>query len=362
MDTYLKTVENIILHLYPMYGVTTLRYIHLQKLCIKKKKFCEILNRLHKAQCTEEENRVFKFQIVKDPPEYKYNTRHIFPFANAVKAHSNNIFCQIQEDKVTIQAEDVVCGNPKEGERDRAYYNMLIKDDYKINGLLQSLNAAVGAVCIVSCNLSTVDGLINGAVCTMKHIDYRNSKNANIPSTLWVQFEDEHIGQLHCQDYKHYYGSGISNTWTSIFTQYRETALCNCRAVRVRFPLIPAATVTIHKCQGSTLRNVVDMDVSPFPYYAENLKAAQYFNQHAHYVAASCVPSLSGLQIIDWSPEYIGVNKNVEEHMEHMNKHKLKLCYMPLHKMKGSYKCSFLNTRSLHCHMRCASKPYIKRQ
>ena len=39
--------------------------------------------------------------------------------------------------------------------------------------------------------------------------------------------------------------------------------------------------------------------------------------------------------------------------MEHMNKHnKLKLCYMPLCKKKGSYKCSFLNTQSLHCHIR----------
>ena len=68
----------------------------------EEKKFCEILNCLHKAQCTEEDNRVFKSWIVKkDFQEYKYNTRHIFPFANAVKAHNNNIFYQIQEDKVT---------------------------------------------------------------------------------------------------------------------------------------------------------------------------------------------------------------------------------------------------------------------
>ena len=83
-----------------------------------------------KAQCTEEDNRVFKSWIIKkDSPEYKYNTRHIFPFANAVKAQNDNIFCEIQEDKVTIQAEDAVYGNPKEDEWDRAYYHLLIKDD-----------------------------------------------------------------------------------------------------------------------------------------------------------------------------------------------------------------------------------------
>ena len=243
----------------------------------------------------------------------------------------------------------MLSGNPNEGERDMAYYCLMIRDKYnKINGLLQSLDAAVGAVYIVSCNLSTVDGLINGAVCTIKHIDYRNSKNRIISSTLWVQFEDEQVGLLHRQEYKNYYGDGINNTGTPIFTQYRETTLCNCRAIRAQFPLIPAAAVTIHKCQGSTLRNVVvDIDVSPSPYYAENFEAAKNFYQHAHYVAASCVPAISGLQIIDWSPEYIGVNKKVEEHMEYMNKHnKLKLCYRPLRKMERSYKCSFLNTRS----------------
>ena len=99
--------------------------------------------------------------------------------------------------------------------------------------------------------------------------------------------------------------------------------------LRAQFPLIPAAAVTILKCQGSTLQNVVvDMDVSPSPYYAENFKQAKNFYQHAHYVAASRVPSISGLQIINWSPEYIGVNKKVEEHMKYMNKHnKLKLLH-----------------------------------
>ena len=93
-----------------------------------------------------------------------------------------------------------------------------------------------------------------------------------------MQFEDKQVGQLHRQEYKQYYGDGIFNTWTPIFTQYRETTVYKCRAIRTQFPLIPAAAVTIHKCQGSTLRNVVvDMDVSPSPYYAENFEQAKNF-------------------------------------------------------------------------------------
>ena len=67
MATSLETVENVILHLHQMYGVTTLKYIHLQKFYVKKKKrnFVKILNRLRKAQCTEEDNRIFESCIIK---------------------------------------------------------------------------------------------------------------------------------------------------------------------------------------------------------------------------------------------------------------------------------------------------------
>ena len=45
----------------------------------------------------------------------------------------------MEEYKVTIQAEDAVCGNPKEGEWDMAYYHLMIKDKYdKINGLMRT--------------------------------------------------------------------------------------------------------------------------------------------------------------------------------------------------------------------------------
>ena len=85
-----------------------------------------------------EDNRIFESGIVKkDSQDYNFGTRHIFPFANAVKQHNRNIFHQMQEDKVTIQAEDAVCANPNEGQQDMAYYHLMIRDEYdKINGLL----------------------------------------------------------------------------------------------------------------------------------------------------------------------------------------------------------------------------------
>ena len=72
-------------------------------------------------------------------------------------------------------------------------------------------------------------------------------------------------------------------------------------------------------------------------------------DQHAHYVAASRMSSLEGLQILNWAPHLISVNEEVEVHMEYMNTHKkLELCFVPLYSINSTYKCLYINARSLH--------------
>ena len=62
--------------------------------------------------------------------DYKFNVRHIFPFANAVAAHNQKVFNQIHEYKVTIEAQDAVCGNPNEDKLRTAYYDLLTNKDH----------------------------------------------------------------------------------------------------------------------------------------------------------------------------------------------------------------------------------------
>ena len=50
------------------------------------------------------------------------------------------------------------------------------------------------------------------------------------------------------------------------------------------------------------------MDVSPSEKFAKNPEKAKAFYQLAHYVAASHVRSLKGLQIIKWNPDLISIN------------------------------------------------------
>ena len=127
----------------------------------------------------------------------------------------------------------------------------------------------------------------------------------------------------------------------------------NAQVIRTQFPLKPAAGSTIHSGQGCTFDHIcVDMDISDSEGFSENEHLARLFLQHAHYVAASRVTSLEGLQILSWNADLISVNNDVRKHMEYLyNERKVHLCYTPLYIMTG-LKCSFLNTRSLHKHFR----------
>ena len=103
----------------------------------------------------------------------------------------------------------------------------------------------------------------------------------------------------------------------------------------MQFPLVPAAAVTIHKCKGSTLKNVVlNMDPNLSSELGNNVGLARHFYQHAHYVAASQVSSLEGLQIFNWAPHLISVNPEVQVHMEYMNTQKVgtMLCTTTYHR------------------------------
>ena len=91
----------------------------------------------------------------------------------------------------------------------------------------------------------------------------------------------------------------------------------------------PEAGSTIHSGQGCTFDHIcVDMDISNSKGFSENEHLARLFLQHVHYVAASRVKSLEGLQILSWNADLISVNKDVRRYMEYLhNERQVDLCY-----------------------------------
>ena len=177
--------------------------------------------------------------------------------------------------------------------------------------------------------MNTHDGLINGAICTLKYVEYINQQTTIRPSILWVHFSDKTVGTQQRKRYKMFYHEGISFCWTPIFAASQQFFVGNAKCTRTQFPVAQTAATTIHKCQGSTLEFVcIDMDVSPSEKFAKNPEKAKAFYQHAHYVAASHVRSLKGLQIIKWNPDLISINEEVQSHLDYLYSHsKLQICY-----------------------------------
>ena len=133
-----------------------------------------------------------------------------------------------------------------------------------ISGLHRNLKLAVSCVYGISCNVNTHDGLINGAVCTLKYVEYINQHNTVRPSILWVHFSDMTVGTQQGRKYKMFYHEGISFCWTPIHAASQQFFVGNAKGTRRQFPVAQAAATTIHKCQGSTLESVcIDMDMSP---------------------------------------------------------------------------------------------------
>ena len=154
---------------------------------------------------------------------------------------------------------------------------------------------------------------------------------------LWVEFENEIIGQKVRNVYKHLYKHAINCKWTPIMSISKQfnVGRKHIEVSRQQFPLRPAAAKTVHRSQGTTVNNIV-----------VNLSGRAF--SHIHYVALSRVRSMDGLYITDLNENKIHVDENVVEEM-------LRLRATPLDLSskfdKSQTTVMYINCRSLHKHI-----------
>ncbi|XP_075162756.1 ATP-dependent DNA helicase PIF1-like [Haematobia irritans] len=128
---------------------------------------------------------------------------------------------------------------------------------------------------MITVNIDTSDGLVNGATGTLMQIDH----DANLKvSTSWIKFPDN------------------ERLWTPLVPlirsfQYRRNE--NVNIDRKQFPVAPAEGITIHKSQGGTYTSV-----------AVHLK--QRMNRSALYDAYSRATQASGLYLVgNFIPQFL---------------------------------------------------------
>ena len=155
-----------------------------------------MLNRLRKAQCTQANHDLFQSCIV-DENSTKYNpcVRHIYPFRNATHKHNEEIFESAKEYKEIVESQDFPIGTHSHEELTKCLMKIKTQAKYELISRLQrNLKLAVNCVYAISCNLNTHGGLINGAICTLKYVEYINQQTTVRPSILWVHFSGMTVG------------------------------------------------------------------------------------------------------------------------------------------------------------------------
>ena len=113
---------------------------------------------------------------------------------------------------------------------------------------------------MITTNIDVNDGLTNGAMGTVTNvvIDERTGKMISI----LVAFDSKHVGEeaIHTSVYKRKNQNAVPIYKTqAIFPIHKKTSY---QATRSQFPLTLAWAVTIHKCQGLTLPEIV-IDMTP---------------------------------------------------------------------------------------------------
>ena len=174
--------------------------------------------------------------------------------------------------------------------------------------LKKNLIVKINAKVMITTNISVTDGLTNGAKGTVTNvvIDERRGKMI----TILVSFDSKHIGQeaMHKSVYKSTNQNVVPIYQTQATFPIHKKA--SCQATRCQFPLTLAWAVTIHKCQGLTLPEII-IDMTP---------AKGRFKPGEAYVAFSRVRTIDKLHIINYTQNQIYVSEHVEKEMERLRK------------------------------------------
>ena len=155
--------------------------------------------------------------------------------------------------------------------------------------LRMSLSLKVGAQVMITKNIDVSNDLTNGVMGTITDIVLHTT--TSIVKAILVKFDCESIGQEACSISMY---KLISKTSVPIHRKQTSFAVDekeSCQGCRTQVPLALAWAVTIHKCQGLTLPEIV-VDMTP---------AKGKYRSGQAYVTFSLVCELSKLHIINYT-------------------------------------------------------------
>lgn len=203
-----------------------------------------------------------------------------------VKAYNTKTIKTTDETEEVI-ATDTYIGYSTEAERKEAVGKVHRMKNKDTGNLAYCIKFTKKYPYMLTTNVDVEDGLVNGAIGILRHIEHRTlAKNESGSRLIWLEFENHHIGRLRRIKYRAHIRTNkhdLKEEWVPIelrTVNINVTPKIKCR--RYQFPLLPACALTIHKSQGSTFEKIV------YDYHKNH-------KQQLVYVALSRVTCLQGL-------------------------------------------------------------------
>jgi hypothetical protein len=252
-DDYTVLSSNLWQQYFTMYELTTtMRQLD----CVS---YAQMLNRLREGNQTSEDLEMLQTRVVhQEDITYPLHAQHLFTTNDAVNSHNSLVFISSPSPKYTVKAVDTVVTAVSADITSRVL-SMVPSDERKTMQLPTSLDLLVAGRYELSLNFNINDGLANGAAGTIRKVFIPGSQK-HASGIVWIQFDDDRIGQQTRLEQRTLFTLDISPSWTPIFPvsrQFQVGRSYSNQILRKQFPLRQSAAKTVHRSQGDTLDQVV---------------------------------------------------------------------------------------------------------
>jgi hypothetical protein len=145
------------------------------------------------------------------------------------------------------------------------------------------IRLAKGYPYMITTNIDVDDGLVNGAIGTLRYIEHLTEEGETVEETdvdwyskitqtvrLWLEFDLRRVGakaRIKARPYVICKGDILKRDWTPIGQHSVRIGLSRGKTIkcrRIQFPIVSACAITIHKSQGGTFQQMRTCDVIVF--------------------------------------------------------------------------------------------------
>ncbi|CAF1307832.1 unnamed protein product [Rotaria sordida] len=255
------------------------------------KTFAIALSNIAKGAMTLEDINLLKSRIVSNENlEMVGDAIRIFRSNAEVDAYNTKVLASLNTEGAIANAYDFCIGDGLVSIREKVLNNIKNLKTTETYGLPLKIDLKVGAKYMMTVNIDTEDGLVNGACGKLIMIDYGKLQKTNetVPCRLWIKFNEEKTGRKARANFHNVMRNrNIDPSLTPIepVTRQINTRSTNFKVERKQFPLVPSEAMTIYKSQGGTYEKVV-----------VNLKKGM--TRSELYVSCSRATKSSGLYLI----------------------------------------------------------------